>query len=470
MTIGGTVQQGRGPSHLAAAPSPITPSPITPPGEFESMNVVNRTFLREHAALTRRYFLRCGAAGLAAIGGRSLLADESGSDDEQPGEIDIPEPWLTAQDDFQDVSRGNPKPHTLDDQQLGAAGLTRQTWKLEVVSDPEYPAVLHRPLSAAQGTAFDFAQLLQLAETKAVRFAKVMTCLNIGCPLGNGIWEGVPLRDVLWMTEPEKDLRRVVYHGYHNDDPKQLFRSSLPVGRVLEDPFGLPPVILCYKLNGEFLSPQRGGPVRMVVPEAYGFKSIKWLTHVYLSNIAAANDTYGEQNNDVDSPLKTFCATLSIPGKVPADKPIAVSGYAQVGISGLRKVQVWFQLADQAWPVEDQYFQTAPWVDAQILPPPRAPRHGPLDEPPVRRGVWGAGLDAIPLPAIGFDPDSGLPQSWPMRLSKVHWATLHPGLPPGKYNFRCRTIDEQGSGQPLPRPFQKSGHAAIEAVNVEVTA
>ena len=80
-----------------------------------------------------------------------------------------------------------------------------------------------------------------------------MTCLNIGCPLGMGVWEGVPLRDVVWLTQPKENLRRVFYYGYHNDDPKQMFRSSLPVGRVLEDPDDLPPVILCYKLNGEWL-------------------------------------------------------------------------------------------------------------------------------------------------------------------------------------------------------------------------
>ena len=100
-----------------------------------------------------------------------------------------------------------------------------------------------------------------------------MTCLNIGCPLGMGIWEGVPLREVVWLTQPKENLRRVFYYGYHNDDPKQLFRSSLPVGRVLEDPDDLPPVILCYKLNGEWLdartrragADRRAGGVRLQV-------------------------------------------------------------------------------------------------------------------------------------------------------------------------------------------------------------
>ena len=47
------------------------------------------------------------------------------------------------------------------------------------------------------------------------------------------------------LTEPREDLRRVFYYGYHNDEPSQMFRSSLPIGRVLEDPPGWPPVIAC---------------------------------------------------------------------------------------------------------------------------------------------------------------------------------------------------------------------------------
>ena len=66
---------------------------------------------------------------------------------------------------------------------------------------------------------------------------------------------------------------------------------------------------------------ERGGPVRIVVPEAYGFKSIKWLSHVVLTNLPHANDTYAEQGNDVDSPLKTFAATLSVPRELEAGQP-----------------------------------------------------------------------------------------------------------------------------------------------------
>ena len=260
---------------------------------------------------------------------------------------------------------------------------------------------------------------------------------------------------MVWLTQPSEDLRQVFYYGYHNDDPKQIFRSSLPIGRVLEDYYGLPPVILCFKLNGQWLTPQRGAPVRIVVPEAYGFKNIKWLTHVVLSNRWSANDSYGDHNNDVDSPLKTFCETLSFPGKSKPDQPIPMTGYAQVGISGLKQVQVWVHNNAEMWPDDDPYFAKAPWRDAEILAPPQN---------------WGGGIpdNRIPAPTFGFDPETGQPKTWPLRLSKAHWATLHPGLPAGNYSLRCRTIDENGIAQPMPRPFSKSGRAEITEVRLTV--
>ena len=414
------------------------------------------TFLSEHDRLTRRFFLSTGVAGAALLATRTQSARAGDVAPELAEAIEKLESFLTPPDKFRDVSRGKPLPHSLPPEKKTEVGLTRETWKLEVISDTDKSVTrLKKPMTKADGTALDFNGLMQIAETHAVRFAKVMTCLNIGCPLGTGIWEGVPLREIIWRTQPVENLRRVFYYGYHNDDAGQMFRSSLPIGRVLEDPYDLPPVILCYKLNGQFLSPERGGPVRVVVPEAYGFKSIKWLSHIVLTNLAFANDTYIDGNNDVDSPLKTWAATLSVPKEVAASKPIPVTGYAQVGISGLSKVQVWICEKGKE-PENDPNFITPTWTDATILDAPQP-------------GNWGGELPdgKIPSNTLGFDAD-GRPKTWPMRLSKAHWAALLPGLPAGEYTLRSRTIDEKGQAQPMPRPFRKSGHAAIEQVSLVV--
>ncbi len=413
-------------------------------------------FLREHHELTRRYFLRLGAAGAAAAAWpKTTTAAQRPPQLAQA--IEKLESYLTPPEAFSDVSRGNPIPHTLPEEKKKEVGLTRETWSLEVVSDPDHKANIRNPLTKENGKALDFKALMQLAEKHAVRFPKVMTCLNIGCPLGMGIWEGVPLRDIFWLTQPRRDVRRVYYHGYHNDDPQQIFRSSLSLDRVLEDPFDLPPVIVCYKLNGQWLSAKRGGPARIVVPEAYGFKSVKWLQQITLTNLHHANDTYAKGNNDVDSRLKSFAATLSVAAKAKAGVPMPVTGYAQVGISGVSKVQVWIHSDDEPLPKDDKYFATAPWRDAEILGPP---------------AKWGGGLpnDKMPPKTMGIDPQTGKPTRWPMRLSKIHWAILLPGLSKGKYTLRSRTIDERGQAQPMPRPFRKSGHAAIEQVSITVEA
>jgi DMSO/TMAO reductase YedYZ molybdopterin-dependent catalytic subunit len=412
-------------------------------------------FLPEHRELSRRYLLALGAGGAAALGCWPSSGSAEPLAPQLADAVEKLESYLTPPDKFQDVSRGNPLPHSLPDEKKLATGLTRETWKLEVISDPEHPAKLGKTLTKASGTALDFAGLMQLAEKHAVRFAKVMTCLNIGCPLGMGNWEGVPLREVIWLTRPRENLRRVFYYGYHNDDPKQMFKSSLAIGRVLEDPFDLPPIILCYKLNGQWLTSKRGGPVRMIVPEAYGFKSIKWLSHVVLTNLPHANDTYADGNNDIDSPLKSFAATLRVPDKIKAGEAIPVTGYAQVGIGGLSKVQVWLHPDAEELREGDSHFTAAPWQDAQILLPPK---------------TWGGQLpdDKVPTGTLGFDPATGQPRPWPMRLCKVHWAALLPGVPAGKYTLRSRAIAARGHAQPMPRPFRKSGHAAIEEVAVVV--
>ncbi len=417
-------------------------------------------FLSRHRDLTRRYFIKLGMAGLAMP---TLLNSISGARAATGGSL-LPSAeekakrfgsYLTPDALFADVSRGDPLPHELPEEKKTEVGMTRDTWRLEVISDPDHPVRLRSPLTKKDNSAIDFKALLALGEKHAVRFPKIMTCLNLGCPLGMGIWEGVPLREVVWMTQPREDTRRVFFYGYHNDDPKQMFRSSLPIGRVLEDYFDLPPIILCYKLNGQRLSSQRGGPVRVVVPEAYGFKSVKWVSHVVLTNLFHANDTYAEQGNDIDSPMKTFAATIAAPRKIKAGEPFALTGHAQVGISGLSKVQVSAELRGTKR-TNDPNFTTAPWVDMEILSAPE---------------TWGGGLpdDKIPPGTYGFDQETGRPIAWPMRLCAAHWAGVHPGLPAGAYNFRCRAVDGRGFAQPMPRPFRKSGSITIEQFALDVT-
>lgn len=414
-------------------------------------------FLFDHQSLTRRYFLRLGAAGAVAVSLLPEQLDAAKRDPRLQKAIDGIE-YFTPQKEFVSVERGNPLPYKLPPEQLKAAGLTRDTWRLEVVPDTQpgkrLPVVAN-PLSRAKQNALTFAQLMKLAKTKSVKIPKVMTCNNMATPLGMGLWEGVPLRDVIWLTRPQENIRRVYYHGYHNKDPKQLFQSSMPIGRILEDPPGMPPVILCYKLNGDWITGKRGGPVRLVVPEAYGFKSVKWLTKVTLTNLFHANDTYERGNNDIDSHMKSFARFLLKPSRVKAQQAIPITGLAQVGMSGVKRVQVCVIPQSKSWPKTDPYFTRADWHDAELLPAPTS---------------WGGDMPGGKLPAtpFGFNPTTNRPGKWPQSYTLAHWAMLFPGLPAGKYDLRCRTIDNRGVAQPLPRPFRKSGRNAIQRSTLTV--
>jgi hypothetical protein len=225
---------------------------------------------------------------------------------------------------------------------------------------------------------------------------------------------------------------------------------------VLEDPPGEHPVILCYKLNGQWLAPENGAPARIIVPDAYGNKSVKWLQKIVLTNEFQSNDTYAEWNNDTESHSKTYARFVHVPAQVKSDDPIAITGLAQVGMSGLSKIQVWLQLAGEELPADAPYHSQAPWRDAVCLPPPED---------------WGGGLPNGKLPDVPlqFDPLTGQPRTWPLRDTLIHWAILLPPAPAGKHVLRCRTIDANGIAQPMPRPYRKSGANQIQSTKITIS-
>ena len=64
----------------------------------------------------------------------------------------------------------------------------------------------------------------------------------------------MPLREVLQLAGKVKNVRRVYYCGFHNNDPKQLFQSSLGYNQVMETPPWDSAPFVAYRLNGEPIS------------------------------------------------------------------------------------------------------------------------------------------------------------------------------------------------------------------------
>lgn len=406
-------------------------------------------------SLTRREFVQTASllTSAALAGGTVSFPSATAAAAE---ELVPDRPFLTPADKFRDVSRGNPKPHSLVGNALTEARLTKETWKLEITVDgPANPmqkefATVGKSFTIENGTALDFDALLELGKQYEVRFLKAMQCLNIPAPLGQGLWEGVPLREVLRLCSPLKNVRRVYYWGFHNNDSKQLFQSSLSYTQAMETPPGELPAFIAYRLNGEPIPLTRGGPVRMVIPWAHGFKSIKWLQRICLTNDYKANDTYAEQNNDPESYLKTAAYLDDIPAQIKAG-PLTIRGLAMSGLSGLKRVEYSLTSADA--PADDKSKES--WVECELQ-----------DAPSDWSAVLPNGLSSKQV--LGFDRNTGKPLHWPLRYIMVTWSATVPDLKPGKYEVRARAVDLNDFAQPEPRPVQKTGRNSVEVKEFEV--
>jgi DMSO/TMAO reductase YedYZ molybdopterin-dependent catalytic subunit len=262
--------------------------------------------------------------------------------------------YLTTLDRAFILDKGKTEATKLLPERLRQVGLVLETWSLDVVPDPASDSQVEHPLSRTLGTALDWDSLMRLAERQAVRFIHVCTCTNGADPFHMSLWEGVPLREVIWLARPKANVRRVYYQSYHAENVPP-FQASLPLGRILENPPGEMPVILAYRMNGQIIPASHGGPVRVVVPGAHGNKSIKWVQRVVLTNSYKANDSDAELNNDKESPLKTRARFVNAPKEIPADTPAALTGMAQVGISGLSGVQYRVHPEKGSWPDDDPY-------------------------------------------------------------------------------------------------------------------
>lgn len=82
-------------------------------------------------------------------------------------------------------------------------------------------------------------------------------------------WEGVSARHLLDLVRPKASATTVMlrsYDGYSANVPLETFAGD--------------DVLLAHRLNGEPLDKAHGGPVRVVIPRLYFWKSAKWLRHI----------------------------------------------------------------------------------------------------------------------------------------------------------------------------------------------
>ena len=110
-------------------------------------------------------------------------------------------------------------------------------------------------------------ELLALPQTASV---SDVHCVTRWSRFDNG-WAGVLVRDLLTRAEPLPVAAFALAHAYGG------YSANLPLDALLADD-----AILAHTHEGEPLAPEHGGPLRLVVPSRYFWKSVKWLSEIEL--------------------------------------------------------------------------------------------------------------------------------------------------------------------------------------------
>ena len=112
---------------------------------------------------------------------------------------------------------------------------------------------------------------------------------------GVGEWTGTLLRDILNEAKIMRNARTVVFYSADG------YSTSLSIKDLNEN------VLLSYRLNGETLPKEHGYPLRLVVEGKYGYKWIKWVTHIRIirGRYRGYWERQGYSNNaDINKPGK----------------------------------------------------------------------------------------------------------------------------------------------------------------------
>ncbi|MGD2161994.1 MAG: sulfite oxidase-like oxidoreductase [Anaerolineales bacterium] len=89
----------------------------------------------------------------------------------------------------------------------------------------------------------------------------------------NTTWEGVTFKTLVELAEVGPEARYVIAHC------EQGYTTNLPLKAMLEED-----VLLAYKYDGQFLTPEHGFPLRTLVPQRYFWKSAKWVRAIEFIN------------------------------------------------------------------------------------------------------------------------------------------------------------------------------------------
>lgn len=215
-------------------------------------------------------------------------------------------PEITPNEDFYEVSKNIIDP-TVD----------ASTWRLEISGLVERPVAL---------------TLEELRDLPAKDVIITLECISNpvgGNLMSNARWKGVPLRHLLEMAGVKPAVIDIAFYAVEG------YSESIPRRKAEE-----PDVLVAYEMNGEVLPQAHGFPVRLVVPDIYGMKSVKWLTRIE----PVSRDYLGywqvREWDDKAQVKTTSRIDLPLPNDQLPVRPITMGGVAFSGARGISKVEI----------------------------------------------------------------------------------------------------------------------------------
>lgn len=89
------------------------------------------------------------------------------------------------------------------------------------------------------------------------------------------LWEGVLMSDLIEQAKPMEEATHVIFYAVDG------YATSLPLETILERK-----MLLAYKMNETVLRPDRGYPFQLVAEDKLGYKWIKWVEKIELTDNA----------------------------------------------------------------------------------------------------------------------------------------------------------------------------------------
>jgi DMSO/TMAO reductase YedYZ molybdopterin-dependent catalytic subunit len=148
------------------------------------------------------------------------------------------------------------------------------TWRLRI------DGLVDQPLSLG------YEQLRALPRAEQVSTFHCVT----GWTVSNVRWAGVRFEDLLAAARPTAGAKALTFTS-----AEKPYTDSLTLGQAeLKD------AMLAYEMDGKPLSRAHGAPARVVIPDMYGYKNVKWVERITLTD-QAQTGYWEARGYDVDA-------------------------------------------------------------------------------------------------------------------------------------------------------------------------